>query len=46
MTKKKDAETSIIVGNIKLYNSATQEAIIIADEEMVNYDVRLWQVVK
>lgn len=46
MTKKKNAEKSIMVGRIKLYNSATQEAIIIADEEMVNYDVRLWQVVK
>jgi hypothetical protein len=46
MTKKKDAKPSIMVGKIKLYNSATQEAIIITDEEMVNYDVRLWQVVK
>jgi hypothetical protein len=46
MTKKIDVETSIIAGKIKLYNSATQEAIIIADEEMVHYDVRLWQVVK
>ena len=46
MTKKINSEKSIMVGKIKFYNSATQEAIIIADEEMVNYDVRLWQVVK
>jgi hypothetical protein len=46
MTKKKNEETSIMVGKVKLYNSATKEAIIIIDEEMVNYDVRLWQVVK
>jgi hypothetical protein len=46
MTKKINAEKSVIVGKIKLYNSASQEAIIIKDEEMVNYDVRLWQVVK
>ena len=46
MTKKISVETSIMAGKIKLYNSATQEAIIIADEEIVNYDVRLWQVVK
>ena len=46
MTKKKNAEASIMMGKLKLFNSATREAIIITDEEMVNYDVRLWQVVK
>jgi hypothetical protein len=46
MAKKEDVKKSIMVGKIKLYNSAKQQAIIIADEEMVNYDVRLWQVVK
>jgi len=46
VTKKKDAETSIMVGKTKLYNSATRESIIIADEEMGDYDVRLWQIVK
>ena len=45
MTKKKDAEASIIVEKIKLYNSATQEAIMITDGDMANYDVRLWQIV-
>ena len=46
MTKKINSEKPIVVGKLKLYNSATQEVRIIADEEMVNYDVRLWQVVK
>jgi hypothetical protein len=46
MTKKINSEKSVIVRKLKLYNSATQEVMIIADEEVVNYDVRLWQVVK
>jgi hypothetical protein len=46
MTKKKNTESYTAVRKLKLYNSATQELMIIADEEMVNYDVRLWQVVK
>jgi len=45
MTKKKNAEKSIMVGKLKLFNSITKEAIIIADDEIVKYDVRLWQVV-
>ena len=45
MTKKENAEKSIMVGKLKLFNSRTKEAIIIADDELVNYDVRLWRVV-
>ena len=45
MAKKENAEKSIVVGKLKLFNSITKEAIIIADDEMVKYDVRLWQVV-
>ena len=45
MTKKKNAEKSIMVGKLKLFNSITKEVIIIADDEIVKYDVRLWQVV-
>jgi hypothetical protein len=45
MAKKENAEKSTMVGKLKLFNSITKEAIIIADDEMVKYDVRLWQVV-
>jgi hypothetical protein len=44
MVKKENAEKSIMVGKLKLFNSRTREAIIIADDEVVNYDVRLWRV--
>ena len=44
MAKKENAEKSIMVGKLKLFNSRTREAIIIADDEVVNYDVRLWRV--
>ena len=44
MTKKENAEKSIMVGKLRLFNSRTREAIIIADDELVNYDVRLWRV--
>jgi hypothetical protein len=45
MAKKENAEKSVMVGKLKLFNSRTREAITIADDELVNYDVRLWQVV-
>jgi hypothetical protein len=45
MKKKESEEKSTMAGKRKLFNRATQEAITIADDEMVNYDVRLWQVV-
>ena len=45
MTEKENAEKSIMVGKLRLFNSRTREAIIIADDELVNYDVRLWRVV-
>jgi hypothetical protein len=45
MEKKENTEKSAMVGKLKLFNSATKEAIIITDDEMVKYDVRLWQVV-
>ena len=45
MPNKENAEKSIMVGKLRLFNSRTREAIIIADDELVNYDVRLWRVV-
>jgi hypothetical protein len=45
MIKKEDCEKSIAVGKLKLFNSRSREARIIADNELVNYDVRLWRVV-
>jgi hypothetical protein len=45
MAKKENAEKSGRVGKLKLFNSKTSEAIIITDDELVNYDLRLWQVV-
>lgn len=45
MAKKENAEKSIMVGKVKLFNSRTMEAIIISDDELVNYDVRLWRIV-
>ena len=44
MEKKENAEKSVMVGKLKLFNSRTREAIIIADDEVVNYDVRLWRI--
>jgi hypothetical protein len=45
MAKKENAEKSRMVGKLKLFNSIAKEAILITDDEIVNYDVRLWQVV-
>jgi hypothetical protein len=45
MTKKENAKEPIMVKKLKLFNSMTREAIIIADDASANYDVRLWQVV-
>jgi hypothetical protein len=44
MATKINAEKSIMVGKLKLFNSIAKEAIIIADDELVNYDARFWQV--
>ena len=45
MATKENKEKSIMVEKLKLFNSRTREAIVIADDELVNYDVRLWRVV-
>ena len=45
MATKINAAKSIMVGKLKLFNSIAKEAIIIADDELVNYDARFWQVV-
>jgi len=45
MATKTNAEKSIMVGKLRLFNSIAKEAIIIADDELVNYDARFWQVV-
>lgn len=45
MAKKENIEKSIMVEKLKLFNSRSREAIMIADDELVNYDVRLWRVV-
>jgi hypothetical protein len=45
MAKKEITEKSTMVGKLKLFNSISKEAIIISDDEVVKYDVRLWQVV-
>jgi hypothetical protein len=45
MTKKEIAEKSMMVVKLKLFNSIKMEAIVIAEDELVNYDVRLWKVV-
>lgn len=44
MATKMNAEKSRMVGKLKLFNSVAKEAIIIADDELVNYDARFWQV--
>jgi hypothetical protein len=43
MAKKENAEKSIVVANVKLYDKMTRETIVIADDELVNYDVRRWE---
>jgi len=43
MAKKENATKSIMGAKPKLFSSKTREAIIIADDEMLNYDVRLWR---
>lgn len=45
MEKKEKIEKSIIVEKLRLFNSRSREAKIIAADEVVNYDVRLWRVV-
>ncbi len=45
MVKKENTEKPIMAEKVKLFNSRTREAIVITDDEVVNYDVRLWQVV-
>jgi hypothetical protein len=44
MATKENKEKSIMVEKLKLFNSRTREAIVIAGDELVNYDVRLWRV--
>jgi hypothetical protein len=46
MVTKANAEKPILERSVKLFNNATREAVIIAAGEMVNYDVRLWQVIE
>jgi hypothetical protein len=45
MAKKENAEKSIVVANVKLYNKMTRETVVITDDELVNYDVRHWEIV-
>jgi hypothetical protein len=45
MSKKENAEKSITVGKLKLFNKLKRETVIIADDEMANYDVRHWEIV-
>jgi hypothetical protein len=45
MAKKENAEKSIMVGDLKLFNRRTRESIIIGNDEWVNYDLRLWEAV-
>jgi hypothetical protein len=45
MASKINAEKSIMVGKLKMFNSVAKEAIIIADDDLVNYDARFWRVV-
>ncbi len=45
MEKKENIEKSVMVEKLKLFNSRSREAKIIAADEVVNYDVRLWRVV-
>ena len=42
MAKKENAEKSIMVGKLKLFNSISKESIIIADDEMVKYDIIIY----
>jgi len=44
MAKKENAEKSMMLGKVKLFNSRTRETIIVSDDELVKYDVRLWRV--
>lgn len=46
MEKKETAEKSVAVEKLNLFNSRSREAKIVAAEEVVNYDVRLWRIVK
>jgi hypothetical protein len=45
MTKKENTEKSVMVEKLKLFNNMTRETIVITDDEMANYDARLWQIV-
>jgi|GEM_PF-4817840 len=39
-----NAEKAIMAGKLKLFNSIAREAIIIADNQLVNIDARFWKV--
>lgn len=45
MGKKETIEKPIIVEKLRLFNSRSREAKIVAADEVVDYDVRLWRVV-
>lgn len=55
MAKKENAEKPIVeesiveesmaAGKLKLFNSRTSKLIIIEEDKLGNYDIRLWQVV-
>jgi len=44
MAKKENAEKSMMLEKVKLFNNRTRETIIISDDELINYDVRLWRI--
>ena len=45
MASMGNSAKSVMEGKLKLFNHTTQEAIMITDGEMANYDSRLWQMV-
>jgi hypothetical protein len=44
MATKINAEKAIMTGKLKLFNIIAREAIIIADNQLVNIDARFWKV--
>lgn len=45
MAEKANIEKAVLVGKLKLFNSRTRQAIMVAADELMDYDVRLWRVI-
>jgi hypothetical protein len=45
MAKKELTEKSETVGKVKLFNSSTNESLMVTEDELMNYDPRLWHVI-